>query len=266
MRREITDGRQPTSIRNIAKFILRSPGSLPTLASKFLDRMVHRRRNSSSTANSAWIESNSIDAAAFCKAVEPDLWEETLGVATAIEKHARPIVDSLEFDIGGGGDFRFLYWLVRYRKPAVVIETGVAAGWTTHGILAAMERNKGGHLFSSDFPYFRVDRPETYVGCVVPKSLHHRWDLHLTGDQDALPKILAQVNQVDLFHYDSDKSWNGRQRAVDLVSPKLASNGLILIDDILDNSWFRDHAKRAQGCTSVVNGRVGVIGELTVKQ
>ena len=266
MRREITGGRQPTNIKNVAKFILRSPRSLPTLGRKFLDRIVHRRRNAPSAANSRWIASNSIDAADLCKTLGPELWEETLSVAALIEKHGRPIVNSLDFDIGGGGDFRFLYWLVRYRKPLVVIETGVAAGWTTHAILAAMERNGRGHLYSSDFPYFRVDRPETYIGCVVPESLRHRWDLHLTGDDDALPKILADVEQVDLFHYDSDKSWNGRKRAVQRVSLKMTSDGLILIDDILDNSWFRDHAKRAGSSFSVINGRVGVIGELPVKQ
>lgn len=144
MRREKTDGRQPTNIKNVARFILRSPRSLPTLGRKFVDRMLHRRRNAPSSDNAKWIKSQSVDAAELCRELEPDLWEEALSVAHLIEKHGQPIVDSLSFDIGGGGDFRFLYWLVRFQKPLVVVETGVAAGWTTHAILAAMERNKLG--------------------------------------------------------------------------------------------------------------------------
>jgi hypothetical protein len=55
-----------------------------------------------------------------------------------------------------------------------------------------------------------------------------------------LPLILSQCQSVGLFHYDSDKSYKGRQFATALVSPKLAQNAVYLMDDIQDNTFFRD--------------------------
>ena len=39
--------------------------------------------------------------------------------------------------------------LVSYFKPKNIVETGVAAGVSSHAILTAVEDNKRGHLYSS---------------------------------------------------------------------------------------------------------------------
>ena len=66
--------------------------------------------------------------------------------------------------------------------------------------------------------------------------------LRLEGDRRNLPAILEEVTSVDLFHYDSDKTYAGRQYAVDLVTGRLAPGGIVAMDDIQDNLFFRDWA------------------------
>ena len=78
-------------------------------------------------------------------------------------------------------------------------------------------KNNAGYLYSSDFPYFRLAHPERYIGLLVQgNSLKIRWDLDIRGDSVALPEIADNLNHtaIDLFHYDSDKSYSGRDFAL----------------------------------------------------
>lgn len=79
-----------------------------------------------------------------------------------------------------------------------------------------------------------------------------------------LPHILAQVPRVDLFHYDSDKTYSGRAFAVELVRKKLAEDGLIVMDDLSNNSWFYEEAERGPDPYAVFDdpARFGVLGEI----
>jgi hypothetical protein len=95
-------------------------------------------------------------------------------------------------------------------------------------------------LFSSDFPYFRERDPERLVGVLVPDELRPAWTLLLDGDRRNLPRLLAEADGVDLFHYDSDKTYSGRSFAMSLVEPRLADDAIVLMDDIQDNVFFRD--------------------------
>jgi hypothetical protein len=93
---------------------------------------------------------------------------------------------------------------------------------------------------------------------LVSPELKSRWRLFIEGDERALPKILQSVPRVDLLHYDSDKSYSGRAFAVDLVRKKLGAAGVMIIDDIADNSWFREEVERSQMPHAVL-GRSGLI-------
>lgn len=70
---------------------------------------------------------------------------------------------------------RVLYALVRALRPARVIEVGVAEGCTATHILAALEANQYGELFSYDL--------ETAgIGVCVPIELQVRWHLQTGAD------------------------------------------------------------------------------------
>jgi predicted O-methyltransferase YrrM len=166
--------------------------------------------------------------------------------------------------LGGGGQFQLVRFLVRYLRPRVVVETGVAAGWTSQAILDALERNGGdGSLWSSDFPYFRLEDPEKYVGCLVDGALKGRWHLGLNGDRTNLAEFLPQLETIDLVHYDSDKSIEGRQFAIDAVASRLTPDSVVVMDDIDDNTFFRDWvARTGRSCRVFARGRkfVGLSG------
>jgi hypothetical protein len=138
----------------------------------------------------------------------------------------------------------------------------VAAGWSSRAFLAALESNNRGRLYSSDLPYFRIPQPERFVGILVEPDLRGRWELQLQGDQVNLPRMLSSIEQVDLFHYDSDKMWSGRNFAMKLVGQKLATTGIILMDDINNDSWFRTHVTSRKLPFIVLDRRFGIIGEL----
>lgn len=78
----------------------------------------------------------------------------------------------------------------------------------------------------------------------MDEGLRERWDLFTGGDRANLPQIVARCGTVDLFSYDSDKSYSGRRFALDAVSPHLAPHGLVIMDDIQDNFFFRDYVTR----------------------
>ena len=81
-------------------------------------------------------------------------------------------LEPLDLDMGGGGHYHLLYFLIRHTLAKNVVETGVAAGWSSQAILLALKENKeNGQLYSSDFPYFRYKNPEELVGYIVDEEL-----------------------------------------------------------------------------------------------
>jgi len=173
-------------------------------------------------------------------ALDPKLWEETVQWVSETKPESDSKLSQVGPNLGGGGAYPLLYFLVRKFAPTNVIETGVAAGWSSHAILIALEINQQGSLYSSDFPYFRLDDPERFVGLLVPNEIQGRWTLDLSGDRAALPRFLEEIKVVDLFHYDSDKSINGRSYAVNLIMPHMKQGSFLIMDDIQDNTYFKD--------------------------
>jgi predicted O-methyltransferase YrrM len=142
--------------------------------------------------------------------------------------------------MGGPAETALLHHLVLHKRPENVVETGVAAGWSSLSILTALESNGRGHLWSVDMPYPKRDA-ETLVGCVVPDALRERWTLFRLPDRDALPQIVRRT-RVALAHYDSDKSYEGRIFGYRILFEALEPGGLLISDDIEDNLAFRDFA------------------------
>ena len=92
----------------------------------------------------------------FCKSIDLILYEEIKSDANLIEKEAKDKLSKLNISFGGRGNFILLYFLIRKFKLFNIVETGVAAGWTSLAILRALQKNGEGNLYSSDFPYFRI--------------------------------------------------------------------------------------------------------------
>ena len=100
--------------------------------------------------------------------------------------------------------------------------------------------------FSSDFPYFRLNNPENYIGIITKNEPNlNSWDLDLRGDKISLPVIKSKVGKsdIDFFHYDSDKSYSGRVMALNVLKEKFSKNIVLVFDDIQNNMHFHDFVK-----------------------
>ena len=145
--------------------------------------------------------------------------------------------------MGGSAHINLLYDCVKILKPANIIETGVAFGWSSLAILKAISENNCGKLISVDMPYPRKNNEE-YVGIVVPNKLRNDWTLIRKPDIPGINHALSLIgNNIDLCHYDSDKSWWGRHYAYIILWKALNSKGLFITDDIQDNLYFSKFVK-----------------------
>ncbi len=142
--------------------------------------------------NLKWIKENVGEVSTFANNISSSLWEESIAQSKILEQNAHKTLENIKYNLGGGADYPLLYFLTRYLSPNNVLETGVAAGFSSYAILSALQKNGKGRLYSSDFPYFRIKDPEKYIGIVVEKKLRKNWNLFIEGDENNLPKILKK--------------------------------------------------------------------------
>ena len=200
-------------------------------------------KNTSVEAKKWAVENNKWSIEEFFCSVDAPLYDEIKIEIKSIQEYAQNKISKLTVPLGGGGNYILLYFLIRKFKLLNIVETGVAAGWTSLAILRALKKNGKGFLYSSDFPYFRLKNPEKYIGYLAKdESNKDNWFLDIRGDDIALPEIVKKLdnNTIDLFHYDSDKSYSGRVNALKILSSKINSKTIIIFDDIQDNLHFKN--------------------------
>lgn len=242
---------------------LRHPRRATIMVQKIQRRFEGRAGELSKEQNLEWLKQEARDFGALAQGIDEGLWRESLEVADRIQHHGDAAVAQLGVPMGGGAYLACLYFIARKQKPTSVVETGVAAGFSSAALLEALTANGLGTLWSSDFPYVRLRNPERFIGVAVRDELRSRWRLFIEGDDKNLPLILASNPTVDLFHYDSDKSYAGRVAALQRVDPHLREESILVMDDIQDNSFFHDWVLRRGGNWIVTfwNGKyVGIAG------
>lgn len=229
-------------VMQITKNLLRG-GYAAEMGRKAVTRVRERVLASDFRDPMPWLRENTTDLSSYCRSIHAEAWREAERESANIEQMGISKLRSLDIDLGGGGNFPLLYFLVRHLHPEAVVETGVAAGFSSQAILSALRLNGRGELYSSDLPYFRIEDPEKYVGYIVDEDLKSNWNLYLRGDRDNLPSILSRVGEVDLFHYDSDKSYSGREWAMNLMLPRMRKGGAVIMDDLNDNTYFENFVR-----------------------
>lgn len=130
------------------------------------------------------------------------------------------------------------YAIVRARKPAHVVETGVDKGLGTCVLAAALLRNaaegKPGTVTSLDI------NPEAgYLANAEPWSAVI--DLVIG---DSVASIEALDRPVDLFLHDSDHSVAHERREFAAIEPKLAPGALLLTDNVTVTNVLAQHAEK----------------------
>jgi predicted O-methyltransferase YrrM len=121
-----------------------------------------------------------------------------------------------------------------------IVETGVAAGFTTSVILAALEAEGGGVLHSVDVPPQGVDPND--VGWLVPDRLRHRWTLHRGRSRRVLPRLLRELAALDVFVHDGLHTEATMRWELKVGGGAVRPGGVAALDDAERNPAFAEWA------------------------
>lgn len=149
-----------------------------------------------------------------------------------------------------------IYFMIRLRKPDVVIETGVHRGVSSLFILQALEDNNKGILYSIDLPFAsyelkegittKSNLPIENVGICVQQKLRKRWKLIFGDSKNELPIVLANHESIDFFLHDSQHTFEHMMWEFNTIWPKLAKSGLLVSDDINWNNAFTSFSSKVR--------------------
>lgn len=232
--------------------LLTSPNRYPLLARRLNSLLTGKSisHEDSAAASFAWCHKTGLLTQQALSKLEIACKDPQV-LFTAEFQAAQQRVDACPQKMGGPGNKSLLFSLVKGTRATTVVETGVAYGWSSLAILLALRENGGGRLLSSNLHYREYDGDDRYVGCAVPDELRTMWTVVPKSDAQAIPEIFAQVNAVDLIHYDSAKSYSGRLATYPLLWNALRVGGLFVSDDIDDNLGF-DHFCRMLKLTPII--------------
>ena len=154
----------------------------------------------------------------------------------------------------GYADGTYLYAVLRTVQPLLVVETGVANGFSTAFSLLALQANGEGHLHSIDLPreVGREYEPGTFYegegragippgsesGWLIPEDLKERWTLVAGKSQDELPPLLRRLGTIDVFMHDSEHSFDCMWFEFNAAWPALRSGGVLVSDDVNSTEAF----------------------------
>ncbi len=190
------------------------------------------------------------------------LWKKQLKAAGGLQASLLEARERLRRDrsdrysIGGdvGPYNEILYLLVRAAQPQLVVETGVAHGFSTAHILQALEDNNHGFLYSIDLANLNprgyvnaggavdavfVDSEEA-IGSVIPQDLKTRWQLIRDKSNPALGRLLDELGSVDVFYHDSDHSYQNMKWEFEIAWPHITPGGLLVSDDVTSSRAFSE--------------------------
>jgi predicted O-methyltransferase YrrM len=135
---------------------------------------------------------------------------------------------------------RMIGAIVKLAPVRVMVETGVALGFTTATALRAMHDTDEGHLYSIDLPAIQYD-PGYAVGKAVSDDLKDRWTLELGDSRDLLGPLAERVAPVDAFVHDALQTYSAQLQEFRTIWPHLRSGGVLMSDGV-DNPAFVEFA------------------------
>lgn len=220
-------------------WFLKKPQYIPQIV-QVLKRKKNAKHENTREEATKWCEENSISQQEALKLlIGKDAFIEFKQLFPEIFAFAHQQVANCPVEMGGEGAISFLHHLVKANHAKKIIETGVAYGWSSLAILLAIQNQHDAKLISNDMPYIKMNNDD-FVGCVIPENLKTKWELQRLPDVKGIPLALKKLNhEIDLCHYDSDKSYTGRMWASPLLWNALKIGGFFVSDDINDNIAFK---------------------------
>ena len=115
-------------------------------------------------------------------------------------------------------------------------------------------------------PYVRYENSNKIIGYVVDEFFYKNWSLHTSGDSTNLKLILNEISHIDIFHYDSDKTYLGTKSTYHAIKSLLKDDSILVFDDLKDHTFFYDLIKTKTinnwGIYSYKGNYIGYIGKL----
>lgn len=148
---------------------------------------------------------------------------------------------------------RFLAHLCIFKQPKIVVETGVANGFSSSYILLALNRTNQGKLISIDnlfLPWHRKDK----VGLAIPKNLKSQQTLIFGNASEKLKTILNKEGKVDIFIHDSSHTYQNMMKEFHIVWPHIQKGGFLLSDDVDQHDAFLDFADEMERNPFIIKG------------
>lgn len=172
-------------------------------------------------------------------------------------------------------DAIFLYWLVRHLNPKTIVQTGVCNGLSSAFMMLALAKNgPNGKLHLIDLPpvfdsndpawtakdkVYGVTIPEgKSSGWMVPDAYQDRYEVWNGDAKDLLPKMVDELDTIDMFYHDSDHTYNHMMFEFREAKRKLVPGGLIVGDDVSWNASVWDFADEYGAPSYNYKGAVGV--------
>ena len=195
-------------------------------------------KDSSQHREEKWCQERTISIADCYKKLGLHHFEEA-PFADEYIKEIEEKINISESNFGGQGHVDLLFGLCERLKVKKVLETGVAYGWSSQAILNSISK-RDGKLISVDMPMIK-QTDYHLIGVAVSKENYTYWDLIREPDKYGLNKAIKRhKSNLDLVHYDSDKSYYGRKWSQGLIWKHIKKGGLFISDDVEDNSAFRE--------------------------
>jgi predicted O-methyltransferase YrrM len=247
---------------NVLRFSL-NPINSQILLKKIFERVLEFGHDESIFAEK-WARDNSIPLKPWLEALDSSLWGETFVATDLIRENCNSTIFKLEaegIDLGGGGSLELLYFWTRKIRPSLILESGVAAGWSSYAFLLALKENGVGKLLSSDLPYFRIKNPQSFIGILVPKELRgSHWQLEIQGDDLNIPRLVSHKSKLQLIHYDSDKRKSGRRKFLSSIQRHLDDDCILIMDDIQNNLAFKEYVEYNNKVFTVIQSEGKYVG------
>jgi hypothetical protein len=180
------------------------------------------------------------------------------GASYVLLEHTTSLIDHAQ-DLRPGHAFENyvlpLYVVTRCIGPTIAIETGTQNGGSAQAILAALDVNQNGKLWSFDSANQSTDGTHTLThgtpGEMITPRLKPRWNLTIGFTYNTLKPLLNMLDgiPVDLFFHDSDHSKECVEFEFSEIVKCCARGSYVGMHDFY-GQW--DHEKILEGFTQVI--------------
>ena len=138
---------------------------------------------------------------------------------------------------------RLLFFLCKFLKPEIVVETGVANGFSSSYILIALSSLKNAKLISIDDLFLPWHTKEK-IGAAIPNHLKNRQELIVGEATMELKKLFKTTNSIDIFIHDSMHTYKNMINEFHIAWPHIKNGGFLVSDDVSLNGAFLEFADK----------------------